>query len=120
MIEESRKHEIDVIIGGPPCQGYSSSGYRNPLDERGSLFKEYAKLLKSIRPKIFLMENVKGILSMKGINPDLSPSDLSKAKELSLNLYRYKVLKRYKAQRELNDSEKKEWLTLSVNFSKNK
>ncbi|NHI93568.1 MAG: DNA cytosine methyltransferase [Candidatus Lokiarchaeota archaeon] len=116
LVKESKDNQIDVIIGGPPCQGYSSSGYRNLLDDRGNLFKEYAKLIKDIRPKIFLMENVKGILSMKGLNPDLSSSELKKAKQLSLNLYRFKVLKRYMAQRELNEDEKKELNALSDNF----
>lgn len=65
------KSEADVIIGGPPCQGFSMSGARirsNGFidDPRNYLFKHYVEMVKIIRPKVFLFENVKGILSMKG------------------------------------------------------
>ncbi len=118
IVKESKKYDVDVIIGGPPCQGFSSSGYRNPLDERGNLFKEYAALIKEIQPKIFLMENVKGILSMKGIDPSLNPSDLAKARKISNDLHRYKALKRYKAQRDLDVNEEKDWKLISENHVK--
>ena len=59
------KH-VDVIIGGPPCQGFSTAGWRNPEDKRNQLFKEYVFLVNKIRPKFFIMENVIGILSMRG------------------------------------------------------
>ena len=57
--------KIDVIIGGPPCQGFSLAGDRDPKDPRNSLFKEYLRIVKEIKPKVFIMENVRGILSMK-------------------------------------------------------
>jgi len=56
---------IDVIVGGPPCQGFSMAGRRNIDDPRNSLFMEYLKYLNFFKPKMFLMENVIGILSMK-------------------------------------------------------
>ena len=55
----------DVIIGGPPCQAYSMAGLRDPNDPRGKLFEDYVKIVKKLQPKIFVMENVKGILSSK-------------------------------------------------------
>lgn len=55
---------IDVIIGGPPCQAYSTVGKRLLDDPRGKLFQEFYRLVKECRPKLFLFENVKGILSM--------------------------------------------------------
>ena len=63
--------ETEVIIGGPPCQGFSMAGARirkNGFmeDPRNYLFKHYVNVVKIVRPKVFVFENVKGILSMKG------------------------------------------------------
>ncbi len=60
------KGEIDLIAAGPPCQGFSMAGRRDINDKRNSLFKELVKIVKEVQPKFFLMENVKGILSMDG------------------------------------------------------
>lgn len=57
--------EIDVIVGGPPCQGYSTVGKRLIDDPRGKLFQEYYRVLKEFNPRFFLFENVKGLLSMQ-------------------------------------------------------
>lgn len=57
--------DIDAIIGGPPCQGFSTLGKRFIDDPRNKLFKEYVRIVKEIKPKIFVMENVAGILSME-------------------------------------------------------
>lgn len=57
--------ELDIIIGGPPCQGFSTVGKRNKNDPRNSLFKEYLRIVNILKPKIFVMENVTGILSME-------------------------------------------------------
>ena len=56
---------IDIIVGGPPCQGFSIAGKRDVKDPRNSLFMEYVKYLNYFNPKAFIMENVMGILSMK-------------------------------------------------------
>jgi DNA (cytosine-5)-methyltransferase 1 len=56
---------IDLIVGGPPCQGFSMAGRRDKNDPRNSLFMEYVKYLNYFNPKAFIMENVIGILSMK-------------------------------------------------------
>ena len=58
--------EVDVIIGGPPCQSFSTVGQRK-YDERAKLSNQYLRLLEEIKPKMFLFENVKGILSMREI-----------------------------------------------------
>jgi len=60
-----RKSELDVVIGGPPCQSFSTAGLRRGLDDadRGTLVFEYARILKELRPRAFVMENVKGLLS---------------------------------------------------------
>lgn len=61
--------EADVIIGGPPCQGFSMAGarIRNGFidDPRNYLFKHYFNVVKKVKPKVFIMENVKGILTMQ-------------------------------------------------------
>jgi len=59
------KQTIDLLVGGPPCQGFSIAGKRNTNDPRNSLFMEYVKYLNYFNPKAFIMENVIGILSMK-------------------------------------------------------
>ncbi|MBU1289957.1 DNA cytosine methyltransferase [Patescibacteria group bacterium] len=58
--------KIDIIVGGPPCQAYSTVGKRLINDSRGKLFQEYYRVLKEFNPKFFLFENVKGLLSMQG------------------------------------------------------
>ena len=55
--------EIDVITGGPSCQSFSLAGRRRKLDKRDDLFFHYLKVIKALRPKYFVMENVKGILT---------------------------------------------------------
>ncbi len=60
--------ELDVLIGGPPCQGFSTAGLRFWDDPRNHLLKSYVKALSIIKPKWFIMENVEGLLtSNKGI-----------------------------------------------------
>lgn len=56
-------NRIDIVIGGPPCQSYSTLGKRR-MDERANLFKQYKRILNILQPKAFLFENVIGILSM--------------------------------------------------------
>jgi DNA (cytosine-5)-methyltransferase 1 len=57
---------VDVMFGGPPCQGFSVAGLRNPQDPRNSLFKEYIRLVRHIQPDFVVLENVPGILTMEG------------------------------------------------------
>lgn len=56
------KKQIDGIIGGPPCQGFSRMGHQDVNDERNNLFIKFFKLVNEIKPKFFLAENVLGIL----------------------------------------------------------
>ena len=60
-----KKDEIGVVIGGPPCQSYSTIGKRSIDDPRSQIFYEYYRVLKEIQPTVFLFENVKGLLSMQ-------------------------------------------------------
>lgn len=58
-----KQGEVDVLIGGPPCQGFSTAGPRFWDDPRNHLLKQYVKALEIIQPKWFLMENVEGLLT---------------------------------------------------------
>lgn len=66
------KEDVDVLVGGPPCQGFSTIGARvssneerrHRKDPRNNLFRQYVRVLNYIKPKFFLMENVKGILTL--------------------------------------------------------
>lgn len=58
------KDDVDVIIGGPPCQGFSISGKRLIDDPRNKLYKSFVEIVGFIKPKMFVMENVPGLLSM--------------------------------------------------------
>lgn len=64
-----KKYQADIIIGGPPCQGFSTAGARIRHyfvdDPRNYLFKHYLNIVKLVKPKIFIFENVKGIVHYK-------------------------------------------------------
>ena len=57
------KRTIDVVTGGPSCQSFSLSGRRRKYDKRDNLFEHYLKVIEEFKPKYFVMENVKGILT---------------------------------------------------------
>lgn len=58
--------DVDVIIGGPPCQGFSVSGKRMIDDPRNKLYKSFVEIVDEIRPKVFVMENVPGLIRLFG------------------------------------------------------
>jgi DNA (cytosine-5)-methyltransferase 1 len=60
-----KPYELDLLAGGPPCQSFSTAGKRLSLDDtdKGPLVFEFVRLLRELRPRAFLMENVKGLLS---------------------------------------------------------
>lgn len=67
IIAESQIRGVNMIIGGPPCQGFSMKGKKLGLeDERNYLFKEYLKLVEVLKPEVFVIENVKSLLSIAG------------------------------------------------------
>lgn len=57
--------QLDVFDGSPPCQGFSTAGKRIMDDPRNQLFREYVRLLQGLRPKVFVMENVSGMVKGK-------------------------------------------------------
>jgi DNA (cytosine-5)-methyltransferase 1 len=58
--------QVDVVCGGPPCQSFSLAGKRKKFDKKDDLFSHYLKVIRKLRPKYFVMENVKGILTKEG------------------------------------------------------
>jgi DNA (cytosine-5)-methyltransferase 1 len=59
-----RNKEVDLVVGGPPCQGFSMANRQRLLDDpRNVLYKNYLELLSNVRPKFFVMENVKGMMN---------------------------------------------------------
>ena len=68
QIKELVNDDVDVVVGGPPCQGFSlANKNRNKVkdDPRNELFYEFVRVVKDFQPKTFVMENVRGLLSMK-------------------------------------------------------
>ena len=63
-----KEGDIDIVVGGPPCQVYSTVGKRLIDDPRGKLFQDYFRILQELRPRLFVFENVKGLLSIQGGN----------------------------------------------------
>lgn len=61
---DSRNIMIDVLVGGPPCQGYSLAGPRNEHDERNTLYEAMVKFAKMTKPKVIVLENVPGLLKL--------------------------------------------------------
>lgn len=96
--------EIDLMIGGPSCQGFSRAGRRDKSDPRNMLFGEYVRVINEIRPKYIVLENVEGFVDMqfmgyKGITgieyPDgsVTPAILqSELKEIGYNTLPPKIL----------------------------
>lgn len=96
------KNKIDVVVGGPPCQGFSISGKRLADDIRNTLFLEYLRIVKVIKPEYFVIENVEGLLSykfdtIKGLDGqlynDVNPQDVIKSEASKLGYFvKWKVL----------------------------
>ena len=60
-----KAEHVFAVVGGPPCQAYSTAGKRLGVnDDRGSLFEQFAQVVETIKPRFFVMENVKGLASM--------------------------------------------------------
>lgn len=62
---------IDIIIGGPPCQGFSLAGKREAKDERNRLYQQYVRIVSQIHPKVFVFENVALMTTMKDLDGEL-------------------------------------------------
>lgn len=65
ILKDAESSTIHVVVGGPPCQGFSVAGQRNPADERNTLFKEFIRVVDQVKPWYVVLENVPGILTMQ-------------------------------------------------------
>jgi DNA (cytosine-5)-methyltransferase 1 len=77
--------EVDVVIGGPPCQGYSMAGKREVMDPRNSLVFEFGRIVREVQPKTFVMENVVGIATM--VTPEGVPVIEALARQITADGY---------------------------------
>lgn len=83
-----KKDAVFAVVGGPPCQSFSTAGKRKGVeDERGMLFNQFIHVVETIRPRFFVMENVKGLASMPSdptdkLSPPLIKHILEKFKSL--------------------------------------
>ena len=66
LLKKLKGQQIDVVCGGPPCQSFSLAGKRKKFDKKDDLFAHYLNVIRILRPKYFVMENVKGILTKEG------------------------------------------------------
>ena len=86
---EVKEHRIDVIIAGPPCQGFSLTGTRDKNDKRNSLFESVFELAKTLKPKFLVIENVPGLLTL--YQGDTKEKIISAGEELGYHMD-YKIL----------------------------
>jgi DNA (cytosine-5)-methyltransferase 1 len=117
LLKAVSDQKVHVMIGGPPCQGYSSAGNRNPNDPRGQLYLDFFEIIDMLKPDFFVMENVKGLVNMKHVSHDLNQSELEVFIFACNKLQRYKDLKRFKAQRLLSKKELEDYQNLKQELS---
>jgi len=90
-IDFSKYHNIDILMGGVPCQSFSQAGKRKGLDDkRGNLLLDFIKLVEKITPKVFLIENVKGLITHN--NGDTFNKIKQKLNNINKYNIHYKVL----------------------------
>jgi DNA (cytosine-5)-methyltransferase 1 len=64
VLSSRELREVALVVGGPPCQGFSVAGFRNPSDARNKLFEHFVRVVSEVRPPYFVMENVPGIVTL--------------------------------------------------------
>lgn len=62
---EKYRNKVDIVFGGPPCQGFSVAGRMDPNDERSKLIWSFLKVVEIVQPKLFIMENVKALATLE-------------------------------------------------------
>ncbi|HSV94740.1 MAG TPA: DNA (cytosine-5-)-methyltransferase [Spirochaetia bacterium] len=77
-VQKWKKHfgEIDVLFGGPPCQGFSLAGKRDRFDPRNQLYLEFVRVASKLNPRMIVLENVRLLTSMKTINDGYVADDI--------------------------------------------
>jgi DNA (cytosine-5)-methyltransferase 1 len=82
-------NDLTMVTGGPPCQGFSMAGKRLSADPRNQLFKEFVRIVDATQPKVFLFENVPGLVSMS--NGEILKAIISEFQSIGYNCI-YKIL----------------------------
>lgn len=90
FVKEKIGKKINGIVGGPPCQGFSLAGKRSVSDIRNQLYKDYFRVLKTINPDFFVMENVSGILNLDDGN--FKNDIMLQSQEAGYDIYYKKLL----------------------------
>lgn len=85
--------ELDVLFGGLVCKGFSLAGERSPNDERNYFYRKQLNIVKIVKPKISIIENVPGIQNAKVLSPDAPDEVAKKIDEIWQKLENYKGLK---------------------------
>lgn len=81
---------IDVMFGGIVCKGFSLAGERSPADERNQFYRYYLDIVKELKPKISVIENVKGMLNARILNPNAPKKLLDEVDKLWQELENFK------------------------------
>ena len=84
LLEMLDGNKIDVVVGGPPCQGFSTVGTGNPDDDRNSLFLQFVRVVRLTSPSFVVMENVTGLLAKK--NEDTLKAVFNKFESMGYNM----------------------------------
>lgn len=90
FVSEQIGTRVNGIVGGPPCQGFSLAGKRSVSDIRNQLYKDYFRVVKTISPDFFVMENVSGILNLDDGN--FKNDIIAQAQEAGYDIYYKKLL----------------------------
>ena len=93
ILKEAKIKKIDLLIGGPPCQSFSLAGQRKGLDDKnGKQIINFIKLIMQLKPKVFLIENVKGMVNWKkGQVLNYIVDELSKKFMIDGKSYKYNI-----------------------------
>ena len=95
IVKELEGIHVDLVAGGPPCQAYSTTGFRHSGDSRAYLFKDFFSIIEFLSPSAYLLENVPGITSARILRHTNDHSEKEKLSKLSRELeYSLKQLKR--------------------------
>lgn len=85
IVQQSLDNDVKVVIGGIPCQAFSNAGKRDPFDNRGQLYLDYFDIVKRVNPYICVIENVKGLASMRHFESDAIPEEVLKEIKTNYN-----------------------------------
>jgi DNA (cytosine-5)-methyltransferase 1 len=108
VVDSVAGRKVDIVIGGFPCQSYSISGFRDPADPRGDLYKEFLGVVADVKPRFFVGENVKGILTSIRRKPGLDDTTIKKYEIATTQMRRLKDLRRKKLRNEMTGDDDRE------------